>query len=304
VGVDAFPPVLFAAIRFTVAAIPAVFFVGRPCVRWRWIVLIGLSLGAGQYALLFTAIHLGMPAGLSSVVLQTQAVFTIAIAAATLGERVTVRQLVGLVVAFAGILLVGLDLDQSSPLPAFLLCLVAAACWGLGNVGIRKARPSNMLNLMVWISVVPPVPLFLLSLALEGPRADLAAITHVDTAGLGAIVYIAYLSTLLAFGLWGWLIRTYDASLVAPYSLLVPIFSLSATAVFLNERLTPVRLLAAVLVVGGIAVASLRLRRPSRARLNPTADGSPGRRPAEATSASPRRSADGSDRRDRSRWRR
>jgi O-acetylserine/cysteine efflux transporter len=264
VGVDEFPPLLFAVLRFVAAALPAVFFVGRPCVAWRWILLIGLSLAAGQYGLLFTAIHLGLPAGLASVLLQAQAAFTMALAVAVLGERIHPRQVVGLLVASGGMVLIAVDLDAGGSLLAFALCIGAAACWSVGNVGIRQARPANMLNLMVWISVVPPVPLLGLSLLLEGPHEAWVALRGIDAAGLGAIVYIAYLSTLVAFGLWAWLIGRYGAAMVAPYSLLVPIFGLSSTAIVLDEQLTLPRIVAALLVVGGIGIASVRFRRGTK----------------------------------------
>lgn len=258
VGVDAFPPLLFAALRFACAFFPAVLFVGRPCVSWRWLLTIGLTLGAGQYATLFVAVHLGLPSGLSSVVLQSQALFTIAIAAATLGERVTRRQVLGLLVAVAGMVAIGVTLGEGSPLPAFLLCVAAAASWSVGNVAIRAARPPNTLNLMVWISAFPPLPLLGLSLLFEGPGAATDAFGRLDLAGLGSLAYIAYAATLCGFGLWGWLMQRYDAGVVAPYSLLVPVFSLTATAVFLRERMSPAQIGAAVLVIAGVAIASLR----------------------------------------------
>lgn len=260
VGLDTFPPLLFVALRFVVAAVPAVFFVGLPCVSWRRVLAIGLPLGAGQFALLFTSMHLGMPAGLSSLVLQAQAAFTLVFAAALLRERIRARQIVGLALAFSGIALIGTDLGQSAPMVAFGLCLAAAAMWGLGNVALRKAKPPDMFNLMVWVSVVPPVPLLSLSLLLEGPQADLAALTGLGAGGAGALAYIAYVATLFGYGLWGLLLRRYDAGTVAPWTLLVPIVGMSSAALLLGEQVGPRRLVAAVLIVAGVAVTSLRLR--------------------------------------------
>ena len=260
VGLDSFPPLLFAGLRFVVAAVPAVFFVGRPCVSWRWVVAIGLPLCGGQFGLLFTSMHLGMPAGLSSLALQAQAAFTLVFAAALLHERIRARQIVGLVLAFAGIALIGTDLGQTAPPMALGLCLGAAAMWGVGNVALRRARPPDMFNLMVWVSVVPPVPLLLLSLLLEGQRADVAALTGLRAGGAGALAYIAYVATLFGYGIWGWLLRHYDAGTVAPWTLLVPIVAMSSAAVLLGEHVGPRRLVAAVLIVAGVAVSSLRLR--------------------------------------------
>jgi O-acetylserine/cysteine efflux transporter len=263
VGLGALPPLLFAAVRFVAAAFPAVLFVRRPAIPWRRLVLIGLPLGVGQFGLLFIAMHLGMPAGLSSLVLQTQALFTAAFAVPMLGERMRRAQVVGMLVAFAGIAVIALSLGQGGPVLAFALCVGAAGMWGLANIGMRKAQPPDMFGFMVWVSVVPPLPLFGLSLILEGPRADLHALAHISAGGLGALAYIAYLSTLVGFGLWGRLLRRYDAGQVAIYSLLVPLFGMSSAALVLGERMTVSDLVAGLLIVGGVALGSLRRRTPS-----------------------------------------
>src|SRR5690349_5845365 len=126
VGLASLPPLLFAGLRFVAAAVPAVLFVRRPAIPWHWFVIVGLPLGVGQFGLLFIGMHMGMPAGLSSLVLQTQALFAALLAAVMLRERPRRTQLAGMVVAFAGIALIGLSLGQGGPLPAFALCVAAA----------------------------------------------------------------------------------------------------------------------------------------------------------------------------------
>jgi O-acetylserine/cysteine efflux transporter len=261
VGLDSLPPLLFAALRFVAAAFPAVLFVRRPPIPARLLLTIGLPLGVGQFGLLFIGMHLGMPAGLSSVVLQTQALFTALFAAVMLRERPRRTQLAGMAVAFAGIALIGLSLGQGSPLPAFLLCIAAASMWGLANIGMRRAQPPDAFAFMVWVSLVPPLPLLGLSLIFEGPHADAHALAHISAGGLGALFYIAYVSTLVGFGAWGWLLRRYDAGQVAMYSLLVPPFGMSSAAIFLGERITLTDALAALLIVGGVALGGLHRRR-------------------------------------------
>ncbi|MCO5987190.1 EamA family transporter [Actinoallomurus spadix] len=260
VGLGALPPLLFAALRFVAAAFPAVLFVRRPVIPWRRMALVGLPLGVGQFGLLFIAMHLGMPAGLSSLVLQTQALFTAAFAVPMLGERMRRAQAAGMLVAFTGIAVIAASLGQGGPMSAFVLCLGAAGMWGLANIGMRKAQPPDMFGFMVWVSLVPPLPLLALSLIFEGPRADLHALAHLSAGGLGALAYIAYLSTLVGFGLWGWLLRRYDAGQVAIYSLLVPLFGVSSAALLLGERVTVPDVVAGVLIVGGVALGALRRR--------------------------------------------
>jgi O-acetylserine/cysteine efflux transporter len=267
VGLDDLPPLLFAALRFAAAAFPALFLVRRPAVSWQWFALIGLPLGVGQFGLLFISMRLGMPAGLTSLVVQTQALFTILFAGLLLRERLRPLQTYGMLVAFGGVAVAGVDFGQGSPILAFALCVTGAAMWGLANVGMRRmnqtaARHPDAFAFMVWMSLAPPLPLLALSLIFEGPRADLAALRGISLAGAGALAFNAYVATLVAFGLWGWLMRRYDAGVVAMYSLLVPPFGIASATFVLSERITPLQVLAAVLIIGGVAVGSLR-RTPS-----------------------------------------
>ncbi|NDU72527.1 EamA family transporter [Actinomadura sp. DSM 109109] len=283
VALDDFPPLLMAALRFAAAAVPAVFLVRRPPVAARWFVLVGVPLGVGQFGLLFIGMSMGMPAGLASVVLQVQAVFTALFAGLLLGERVGGRQIGGMAVAFAGITLLGVAQgEDGSPLGAFLVCLGGAASWGLANVAMRRMNrsteePVDAFAFMVWMSLVPPLPLLALSLVFEGPGAVPEAARNVSLAGVGSLAFIAYVATLFCFGGWAWLIRRYEAGTVAMYSLLVPPFGLVSAALLLGEHVGAVRLGGAALVIAGVAAGSVRPR--PRARILPSGP-APAARPA------------------------
>ncbi|MFD9222999.1 EamA family transporter [Streptomyces sp. NPDC060064] len=256
-GLGHFPPLLFSALRFLVAALPAVFFVGRPKVAWKWVIGVGLALGVAKFGLLFIGMDRGMPAGLSSLVVQIQAVFTAVFAAVVLGERPGRVRVLGMSVALAGIAVAAVDEGASGPVLAFLLVIAAAACWGVSNVLTRKASPPDALNFMIWVSTVPVLPLLALSLLFEGPAADLDALRSLDWSGAGTIVYVAWGATVFGFGAWGFLLRRYPASSVAPFSLLVPVFGMSSAALLLDESVSPLRWGAAALLVGGVALTSL-----------------------------------------------
>ncbi|WP_443050756.1 EamA family transporter [Streptomyces sp. H27-D2] len=276
IGLGHFPPLLFSALRFLVAALPAVFFVGRPKVALRWIVAVGLVLGVGKFGALFIGMQAGMPAGLSSLVLQVQAVFTALTAALVLGERPGRVRVIGMGVALAGIAVAAVDEGASGPVLGFVLVVAAAVFWGISNVVTRKAAPPDALNFMVWACAVPVLPLLLLSLLFEGPAADLRALRSLDWSGAGAIAYVAWASTIFGFVSWSFLLRKYDASAVAPFSLLVPVFGMSSAALLLGEGVSPLRWVAAALLVGGVAVTSLAgVRRPRRPRSRPRAEAPP-----------------------------
>ncbi|MFD3731212.1 EamA family transporter [Streptomyces sp. NPDC058632] len=268
IGLDHFPPLLFSALRFLVAAVPAVFLVGRPKAAWKWIAGVGLALGVAKFGLVFVGMDAGMPAGLTSLVLQIQAVFTALFAFLLLGERPARVGLVGMAVALAGIGVAAVDEGTSGPLGAFALIIAAAACWGVSNVLTRRAAPDDALNFMIWVSTVPVLPLLALSLLLEGPSRDLEALDALDLPGAGALLFVAWGATVFGFGAWGWLLRRHPASTVAPFSLLVPVFGMSSAALFLGEPVSPLRWWAAVLLVGGVALASFggRDRRAGRGK--------------------------------------
>ncbi|MFD0026057.1 EamA family transporter [Streptomyces sp. NPDC058382] len=274
-GLAHFPPLLFSALRFLVAALPAVFFVGRPTVGWKWIVGVGLALGVAKFGLLFIGMDRGMGAGLSSLVLQVQAVFTALFAALVLGERPGRTRVLGMAVALAGIGVAAVDEGASGPVLAFVLVVVAAACWGVSNVLTRRAAPPDALNFMVWVSTVPVLPLLGLSLLFEGWHRDTEALAALDWSGAGIIVYVAWITTVFGFGAWGFLLRQYPASSVAPFTLLVPVFGMSSAALLLDESVTPLRWCAAALLVGGVALTSLSGTRRPRAETPKTPEPAP-----------------------------
>jgi O-acetylserine/cysteine efflux transporter len=257
-GLRHFPPLLFNALRFTVATFPAVFFAGRPQVPWRWIVAVGLILGVTKFSLLFGGMAAGMPAGLSSLVLQSQAVFTVIFAVLLLRERPRLVQVAGLAVALAGIIVVAVGMGAN--LGAFVLIVGAGAAWGLSNIATRRASPPDTLRFMIWVSVVASGPLILLSLLVDGPAADLAALRAIDLEAVWALLYVALISTLAGFAGWGFLLRRYGASTVAPFSLLVPFFGVASAALVLDERIDAVDVVGGALVIGGILLGLTRIR--------------------------------------------
>ncbi|WP_350278299.1 EamA family transporter [Kribbella sp. HUAS MG21] len=265
VGLEGMPPLLLSALRFFFAAVPAIFLLGPPRVAWRYVVGVGLALGVAKFGLLFIAMDHGVPAGLSSLVLQSQVIFTVLFAIAVLRERPRPAQVAGIAIACAGIGLIVLDRKLSAPLGALALVIVAAGCWGVSNTITRYAKPPDTLRFMVWASAVAVVPLLILSLLTEGPRADLDALRGITPTGIGAIAYLAFAATLFGFGVWGYLLRQYDASTVAPFSLLVPIVGMSAAWILRGEAVGLQQAIAAVLVIGGMACAIVRRRTPRTA---------------------------------------
>ncbi|MBU0903143.1 MULTISPECIES: EamA family transporter [Pseudomonas] len=252
IGLDDMPPMLLGALRFLLAAFPAVLFIKRPQIPLRWLLAYGLTISLGQFAFLFSAMSVGMPAGLASLVLQSQAFFTLLFAVMFLGERFRLANLFGLLVAACGLLLIGLKGNGLMTLAGFLLTLCAAAMWALGNIVTRKLGKVNLVGLVVWGSLVPPLPFFALSWLLEGPAVIETALRAINLDTLLVLAYLAFGATILGYGLWSLLLSRYPASQVAPFSLLVPVVGITSAAVLLDEHLSTLQLVGALLVMLGL----------------------------------------------------
>ncbi|CAH2896196.1 EamA family transporter [Paraburkholderia caledonica] len=254
VGLHGVPPMLLGALRFLLAAFPAIFFVKRPQLPWRWLLAYGMTISLGQFAFLFSAMYVGMPAGLASLVLQAQAFFTLIFAAFFLHERFRLPNVAGLLIAAAGLAVIGMQGGHAMTLAGFLLTLCAACSWALGNIVTKKVGKVDLVGLVVWGSLIPPLPFLALSYALEGPQRIAAALSGISAMSIFAIVYLAFIATLIGYGLWSRLLSRYPASQVAPFSLLVPIVGLASASLFLDERLSGAQIAGAVLVMAGLAV--------------------------------------------------
>ncbi|MDT8910819.1 EamA family transporter [Amycolatopsis sp. PS_44_ISF1] len=260
-----FPPVFAGALRFAVIALPTVLFVPWPRVKLRHLLGYGLGFGTGQFAFLFIAMDTGMPTGLASLVLQASAPFTVLLGAVLLRERVSGRQLTGILLAVAGLSAIAWQQAGHAALLPVILTLLAALSWAFGNLSLRRAEPDNPLHLTLWMSVVPPLPMFGLSLVLEGPAAQWRSLSTLATptglVGVAGLAYVVLLGTVAGSGIWTTLMRRNPAGVVAPFSLLVPVVGLTASYLVLDEQPSRLEIVAAAVVIGGVLIGSLR-RKP------------------------------------------
>jgi len=260
-GLATLSPLLLCALRFVAASLPFLLFVRPPRnLSWGLLAAYGLVQGVGQFGLLFTGMKLGMPAGMASVVLQTQAFITMLMAAALLGEKPQRWQWIGLTVAIAGLVLIGAahgDGASQMTLLGFLFTVGAAAMWASSNLLTRMAAkqgPYEPVSFIVWTSLFPIVPLLLLSLWLDGADQVAQQLQAIGLRELGVIAYLAFLSTLLGYGLWTRLLQRYAASTVAPLSLLVPVIGLLSAMLLLGEFPTALQWLGTAGVLLGMVV--------------------------------------------------
>jgi len=264
-GLTALPPFVFATLRFAFSALPWLLFIKRPAVRWRWLALFGVLLGAGQFGLLFYAMRADISPGVASLLLQTQVFFTIGLAMLKSGERIRLPQVGALLLAVAGIAVIASHLGGTITRLGICLALLASFCWACANMVVREVGRVDMLGFMVWSSVFAVPPLALLSWFFHGPYVIRDGLSHAGVSVWLAAVWQAVGNTLFGYGVWNWLLSRHPAATVAPMSLLVPVFGMSASALLLGEPLPLWKLGAAALVLAGLVVNVVATRPRAKA---------------------------------------
>jgi O-acetylserine/cysteine efflux transporter len=273
-GLGDLPPTLFVALRFVVVLVPAIWLVPRPQVPWRDVLTVGVFMSLGQFALLYTALAVGMPAGLASLVLQAQVGLTVVIAALVLRERPSRPQVVGVLVGAVGLGVVAVGRAVTTPALGLVLVVAAATSWAVGNVAARRASgrrrataapappggtPTGFgagLSMTVWSALVVPLPLLALSLAIDGPDAVAHALTHLTGAAVLSTLYTAWLASLVGYGIWNTLLAWHHAAAVVPYTMLVPVVGLTTAWVVQGEAPNAWEATGGVLLLLGVAITT------------------------------------------------
>ncbi|MET3960689.1 O-acetylserine/cysteine efflux transporter [Marmoricola sp. OAE513] len=266
---DGMPPLLFVALRFAAVIVPAVFFVPKPDAPWHTILGVGLFMSLGQFGLLYSSMDAGMPPGLAALVLQAQVLFTVLIAAVWIGERPSSRQLLGVLVGAAGLVVVGVGRGGHIPAFALLLCLAGALSWGFGNVVSRRSGVKSGLSMAVWSSLVVPVPLALVSLVVDGPSTVGSALTGLSAHAVLSTLYTAGLASLVGYSIFNGLLAQYPAHSVVPFVLIAPPVAMVSAWVLLDQVPNAAELVGGLVVLVGVLVTT----RASAARSGATALG-------------------------------
>lgn len=254
------PPYLLCTLRFLFACFPAIFFLPKPKVSFKWILGYGLLMFGLQFALLFGGLDAGMPPGLTSLVFQSQVLFSLLMAAIFLNEMPSSLQLLGSVISCAGLAVVWMCYNDSTTWVGLVLILGAAAAMGAGNLFSRKLTQVNAYSLVAWGSLVSLILLIPLTLCLEGPKLIILSLTHISWRTVGALCFIVYISTWVGYGVWNQLLQQYSITVVIPFSLMVPVFGILFAHFFLNEPIQTWKLLSAWLIICGLGVNILGSR--------------------------------------------
>jgi O-acetylserine/cysteine efflux transporter len=252
-ALDEFSPELMTTLRFSIAALPCLF-VRKPDVSWPLLIAISFTLFLGQFLAQAFAIAHGVPVGLSSVIVQSQALFTIALAAIIFREIPTALQGVGIAVATAGLLMICGTVGYDFSVAAFAIIMICPISFAIGNLLLRQARGAPMFDLFAWLCLTAAIPLSVLTLVSNGPVPTWYALTHMSLTGLVCMLGLGGISTSIAYWLWGRLLRDHPAAQVVPFALLVPFVGSAASSIVFGEKFGTLRLAGMLTVIGGIAI--------------------------------------------------
>jgi len=268
-GLDGVPSMLLVSLRYILTSFPAVFFIKKPQTELKYIVLYGLTVGVGQFSCLFYAMEIGMPAGIASIVLQIQAFISPVLAMIFLKEKIKRKQIIGFVISAAGLVLIAMastgDSINKVPALAFILMLAAPTFWAVSNMVARiasdkaaaKGEKLNMVSMVVWSGLVPPIQLMAMALMLDTPETILNILTNLNGTSIFAVLYIAFAATLIGYGAWSLLIAKYPMSIVAPITLMVPIVALLSARIVLSEQLTQLQWVGLIVILAGLFTANI-----------------------------------------------
>src|SRR6195952_5012096 len=258
-ALDELPPTLMTTMRFAIAAVPCLF-VRKPDVSWPLLIAISFTLFLGQFLAQAFGIAHGVPVGLASVIVQSQALFTVAFAVVAFGEVPTRTQIAGIGVAAVGLLMICGTVGYDFSVGAFAVLIISPVVFAIGNLLLRRARDVPMFDLFAWLCLVAAVPLAVLTLIVDGPQPAWHALLNMSLTGIVSILAIGAISTSVAYWLWGRLLRDHTAAQVVPFALLVPFVGAAASSIVFGERFGPLRLAGMITVVCGIAIMLLSKR--------------------------------------------
>ncbi len=254
IGLSSVDPFILAGIRFTLCALPALFFIKKPDVPWRYIIGYGLVFGIGLWGLVNLGIKAGLSAGIASLLLQFSAFFTILLGSFVFKESLTRYQIVGFALACSGLLSIVFITDGSVTLSGTLLVLAGAIAWSIANIIIKRSATKQIFAFLVWSSAFSPLPLFLLDWLVNGSNGYAALVSHVDYRAVLSILFQVYPNTLFGYWVWNSLLKQYPISTVAPLSLLVPVFGILGSMAIFGEAISSLKILALLLIISGLVV--------------------------------------------------
>lgn len=268
-GYDVFTPFWLVTCRFVFCFFPFIFFVPRPKTPWQQLLKISLFFWLGQFIFTFCGMYRGVPAGLTSVLLQSNVIFTALLAWILLKKKPSLQMSVSLSISLAGIVIIALDmgLGEGDSWIGYAFLLLSSICVAIGNLSLKTPVGENILSVIVWCSLITFIPSCALALYFEGWHQAVVIFENLNLKVCGSVLFTSYISTIVANFIWVYLMRHYEVTKVAPFTLMVPLFGILSSYLLLGEVLSPVIWVASSLVVGGLCLSYINLSRAKSADL-------------------------------------
>jgi O-acetylserine/cysteine efflux transporter len=251
-GLNEFPPLFLMGLRFTLAALILVWFVPIPRGQLKqifWISIVGSTL---QYGMTFTGLSI-LDASLSIIIIHLEVPFSVLLAAIVLKDKPGSQRILGMLISFAGIVLIAGQPSLSEQLPAMLLTAAGAMMWAVGQIMVKRLEnPPSGFALTAWIGVFSGPQMILGSFMFED--SQLESLVNASWIGWGAILYLALIMTVLGYGIWYHVLFRNHVSKVMPVMLLLPVFTISSSILFLGEEPSPMIFIGAAVVIGGVSM--------------------------------------------------
>lgn len=258
-GLEELPPILFSSLRFLIVAIPAIFFVPFPKTSIWNVLGVGLFLGILKFSFLFIAMKEDASAGISSLLLQSQVIFTILLSILIFKEKIILSQFIGIITALIGFVFFFFTVNINITFLGLVLIISAGIFWSISNIIMKKLKDVNLLHFMVWMSLIPPLPLMILSYFYES-RQPLEIILNSSLKTWLSLAFTGYISTLIAFAIWGWLLQNYKSSVVTPFALGIPIIGIICSNILLSEQLNQLEYIGTFFILSGLFISVLGKR--------------------------------------------
>ena len=258
IAVLSLPPIFLAGLRFLLISIPWIFFVEKPKVSEKQFITLPITLGVLQYSLLYYGMSTGLSAGLSAVILQTQSFFTVIMSTILIKEKPRLNEILGLLIGALGVMILLINNNGDFKIEAVLIILAAAISWGIANIQLKNLGNVNMVSFLIWISPFAAIVLFIISFILEYDLVLNIDFSNVEIKVFLSIFYTAYLSTVIGFTMWQYLLNKYKSVQITPYGLLVPVTGSIFGYIILSEVLEIYQIIAGIVIIIGLMVISLR----------------------------------------------
>lgn len=253
-GITNVHPLIATAARFAFAVIPAIFFIARPNVAWRYLVSYGLVFGVGIWGMASWSITAGLSSGMSSVLLSSNVLIGMAVGLFVFKEKSSPRKLMGALLAMVALLVLVSATNGNITASGLMLIMIAAISWTLMGVIVKASKTKQAFAFNVWGMLFAPVPLVLFATALHGEQILWQAYENWDMNTTIAVAFQAYPTTLFGYWVWNRTLIKYPLSTAAPLTLLVPVFALISGYFMYDEVLSVPQIIASTLFLIGIGL--------------------------------------------------